>query len=446
MRTKNDGLRATADGGQTSEYVLSSTYAYKISRFQHIMHPSHNFPSRTTMMFVRAAALLALLVAATPESASAYVVSPSNLAAYHAATSASPKSVASGAAFAARPFGGGAASTSIRRRRSGSTVLSLASSNGEDGLSIVSSEDGHISRRKRAMAKARTFGQLMKQRMDTMDAAFGQDTDVEVISADGNRPSSGGGDAKGLVPMQAGVVKTGIQIAVAVWLFKKIKKMVGGKGKSAEDDGVTRTKEEDDALHAWTCNNCGATLFVARGKEFRYFRKDHKCYVCGNTGRENFTNTRGDIIERTGDDFEGTQYWESLPKKEQRKWMKEAFGDETIAMKMAIDQWRKDNGIEVEPAPAEVVAQVEKAVGGSGGEEDSLLDEVADEAGEEEAAAAPTEEATAASSGEESGPAPTPAPAVSAPVPTPAPKPKPVPKPAAPAFDDDDIFDQLDDL
>ena len=61
--------------------------------------------------------------------------------------------------------------------------------------------------------------------MDTMDAAFGEDADVEVISADGNRPSSGGGDAKGLVPMQAGVVKTGIQIAIAFWLFKKIKKV-----------------------------------------------------------------------------------------------------------------------------------------------------------------------------------------------------------------------------
>lgn len=403
------------------------------------------------MMFVRAAALLAtLLVAATPESACAYVVSSSTSRASHAATSTSPKRAAS--AFAARPYGG--ASTSIRMRcRSGSTVLSLASSNDEDGhSSTVSSEDGPVSRRKRVMAKARTFGQLLKERMDTMDAAFGKDTDVEVISANRNRPSSGGGDVKGLVPMQAGVVKTGIQIAIAVWLFKKIKKMVGAKGKNAEDDGVTRTKEEDDALHAWTCNNCGATLFVARGKEFRYFRKDYKCYVCGNTGRENFTNTRGDIIERTGDDFEGTQYWESLPKKEQRKWMKEAFGDETIAKKMAIDQWRKDNGIEVEPAPAEVVAQVEEAVGGSdGGEEDSLLDEVADEAGEEEAAAAPTEEETAASSEEESAPAPTPAPAVSAPVPAPpapAPKPKPAPKPAAPpAFDDDDdIFDELDNL
>ena len=407
------------------------------------------------MMFVRAAALVALLVAATPESACAYVVSPSNLPASHAAISVSPKSVASGAAFAARPFSGGA-STSIRRRISGSTVLSLASSNDEDGHSIVSSEDGHISRRKRAMAKARTFGHLMKERMDTMDAAFGQDTDVEVISADGSRPSSGGGDARGLVPMQAGVVKTGIQIAIAVWLFKKIKKMVGGKGKSAEDDGVTRTKEEDDALHAWTCNNCGATLFVARGKEFRYFRKDYKCYVCGNAGRENFTNTRGDIIDRTGDDFEGTQYWESLPKKEQRKWMKEAFGDETIAKKMAIDQWRKDNGIEVEPASAEVVAQVEEAVGGSaGGEEDSLLDEVADEAGGEEEATeitdAPTEEAATASNDEESAPAPAPAPTVSAPAPAPKPKPAPKPAPAppkpAPAFDDDmDIFDELDDL
>ena len=227
--------------------------------------------------------------------------------------------------------------------------------------------------------------------------------------------------------------------------------MVGGKGKNPEEDGVTTTKEQDDALHAWTCNNCGATLFVARGKEFRYFRKDHSCYVCGNSGRENFTNTRDDIIDRTGDDFEGEQYWESLSKKEQRTWMKEAFGDDTIAKKMAINQWRKDNGIELEPAPAEVVAQAEEAVGAGEGGED-ILDEVADDAGgEEEVADDSTEEETAASDDDDE-PSPAPAPTVSTPAPAPAPKPKAAPKPApaspkpAPSFDDDDmdIFDELD--
>ena len=175
------------------------------------------------MMFgVRTAALLAfLMAAATPESACAYVVPSPASPASHAAISASPKRAAASAAAltaAARPFGG--ASTSIRRR----AVLSLASSNDADGFPIDAPEIGRISRRKRAMTKARTFGQLLKERLDTMDAAFG-DADVEDISAGGNRPSSGGGDAKGLVPMQAGVVKTGIQIAIAFWLFKKIKKV-----------------------------------------------------------------------------------------------------------------------------------------------------------------------------------------------------------------------------
>ena len=199
---------------------------------RHIVHHHHGFqlsasPHMTsqaiaTMMFVRTAALLAFLVAAAPESACAYVVTSPASPASHAAISASPKRAASAAALAAaaRPFGG--ASTSIRRR----TVLSLASSNDEDGLPIDAPENGRISRRKRAMTKARTFGQLLKERMDTMDAAFGDVEDaVEDISAGGNRPSSGGGDAKGLVPMQAGVVKAGIQIAIAFWLFKKIKKV-----------------------------------------------------------------------------------------------------------------------------------------------------------------------------------------------------------------------------
>jgi len=198
--------RAARRAGRAPAGLPASTSSISCSVISSLLRPS-------TMMFVMAAAFLALLVAATPESACAY----------HAAISASPKRAAPVAAFVTRPFGG--ASTSMRRCSSaGSTVLSLASSD-EDGYPIVSSGDGRVSRRKRAVAKARTFGELLIERMDTMDAAFGEDADVEVISADGNRPSSGGGDAKGLVPMQAGVVKTGIQIAIAFWLFKKIKKV-----------------------------------------------------------------------------------------------------------------------------------------------------------------------------------------------------------------------------
>ena len=124
--------------------------------------------------------------------------------------------------------------------------------------------------------------------------------------------------------------------------------------------------------------------------------------------------------------------------------MKEAFGDDTIAKKMAINQWRKDNGIELEPAPAEVVAQAEEAVGAGEGGED-ILDEVADEArGEEEVADDSTEEETAASDDDDE-PSPAPAPTVSTPAPAPAPKPAPAPPKPAPSFDDDmDIFDELD--
>ena len=221
MLLRSDGQIEFCGCGRTGSVRHHTCVVFSFQLTSSTSTSSTSSQAIATMMFgVRTAALLVFLVAAAaPESAFAYVVPSPASPASHAAISASPKRAASAAAFAAtRPFGG--ASTSIRRR----AVLSLASSNDEDGFPIDAPENGRISRRKRAMARARTFGQLLKERLDTMDAAFG-DADVEDISAGGNHPSSGGGDAKGLVPMQAGVVKTGIQIAIAFWLFKKIKKV-----------------------------------------------------------------------------------------------------------------------------------------------------------------------------------------------------------------------------
>lgn len=89
--------------------------------------------------------------------------------------------------------------------------------NEEDGGGSIASSPRHS-----RMEKARTFGMLLAERMDTLEAAgFYESDDDDVNSSSGLLSDK---DARGLVPMQAGVVRTGIQIAIAYWIFRKIKK------------------------------------------------------------------------------------------------------------------------------------------------------------------------------------------------------------------------------
>ena len=75
------------------------------------------------------------------------------------------------------------------------------------------------------METMESFGQLLAERMDTLGAAGF----CESLNNDGSTSTSSTGlssdkDARGLVPMQAGVVRTGIQIAIAYWIFRKVRK------------------------------------------------------------------------------------------------------------------------------------------------------------------------------------------------------------------------------
>jgi len=270
----------------------------------------------------------------------------------------------------------------------------------------------------RLRERARTFGQLLSERMDTMGAAGYRDEIEEKASLERGpgEEDSLSRKIRSLVPMEAGVVKTGVQVAVVVWLVRKWMKVIS-RDKMLKGDSITEA--EDAELHAWTCNNCGATLYVAKGKEWRYFPKNYKCYLCGNKGRENFSDTRNEIIERVGDDYEFLDPWEALTPKEQKALLKECGGDEEKAQKRAIEMAAEKAG---KSAPGETKAASEEAVA----EAEALLgigEEGAAE-GEENAGSGSSAEATPE-------PSPTPAPKKSAPAP-------------APAKEGDDDLDELD--
>ena len=88
-------------------------------------------------------------------------------------------------------------------------------------------DDGCTSRRKSRMERIRSFGQLLSERTDTFAAAgFYDDGELQedFSSALEDPPPSKLSRRDWTIPLHAGVFKSGIQIAIAVWLFKKAKK------------------------------------------------------------------------------------------------------------------------------------------------------------------------------------------------------------------------------
>ena len=65
------------------------------------------------------------------------------------------------------------------------------------------------------------------------------------------------------------------------------------KGRILDDEGKLQNPEEADdddeddasdgapASNVYTCGNCGYTLFIAKGREFKFYGDDFKCPECG---------------------------------------------------------------------------------------------------------------------------------------------------------------------
>jgi len=187
-------------------------------------------------------------------------------------------------------------------------------------------------------------------------------------------------------------------------------------------NNIITSKEQEKDLKAFTCKNCGSTIFIAKTREF-FFEGDTGigglgCFSCGAKGADNFIMDRDRIIEDVGDDddyFEYEQPLDFVSRAERRKVLQEAQGDEDKANQILLDR-----AASTTTTTDTVVVDAETVVPDP------------DQEDEPPAAAAPTEAKAA------------PEPTTSSSSSTPIKKKKEEPPAAVDASDDDDGLDALD--
>ncbi|KAA8493524.1 hypothetical protein FVE85_4661 [Porphyridium purpureum] len=101
--------------------------------------------------------------------------------------------------------------------------------------------------------------------------------------------SAASSEEKGKVSINIDLERMGIipyMFAVIVALFAvKLFKSIGGGTKEKETESerpkaVALTEDEEKELHVYKCGGCGYELWVARGREFKFFGDNYKCPVC----------------------------------------------------------------------------------------------------------------------------------------------------------------------
>ena len=108
---------------------------------------------------------------------------------------------------------------------------------------------------------------------------------------------------------------------------------------------TSKEDEEKAGLEALTCKNCGATIFIAKGRKWFQMPRGYECYACGASGNENFENTREDLLEEIDDDyFDYEKPLDFVSAAERRKLMKEAGGDEAKAVALLTQQNQEAEG------------------------------------------------------------------------------------------------------
>lgn len=116
---------------------------------------------------------------------------------------------------------------------------------------------------------------------------------------------------------------------------------------------ITSKEDEEKAnLEAMTCNECGSTIFIAKGRRWFQMPKGYTCYCCGASGADAFTNTRADLLEEIDDDyFDYEKPLDFVTAAERKKLMKEAGGDEAKANAMLTQggaQQEKNDAVNAE--------------------------------------------------------------------------------------------------
>ena len=117
-------------------------------------------------------------------------------------------------------------------------------------------------------------------------------------------------------------------------------------------NNIITSKEQEKDLKAFTCKNCGSTLFIAKTREF-FFEGDTGigglgCFSCGAKGADNFIQDRERIVEEVSDEddyFEYERPLDFVSRAERRKLMKEAGGDEEVANQLLVGRSTTDEGV-----------------------------------------------------------------------------------------------------
>lgn len=216
-------------------------------------------------------------------------------------------------------------------------------------------------------------------------------------------------------------------------------------------NNIITSKEQEKDLKAFTCKNCGSTLFIAKTREF-FFEGSTGigglgCFSCGAKGKDNFVEDRERIVEDVADMddyFEYERPLDFVTRAERRKLLKEAKGDEDLANKLLIEQ----QGEAVESAEASFAApSTDEAAADA--VDATPVEEVEEEKAQQDGSSPPKEDSedTAAAEPSQKAEEPEAPPAPSAPESEKKQSPPP-PPPAPPANsdsgDDDDILDLLD--
>ena len=215
-------------------------------------------------------------------------------------------------------------------------------------------------------------------------------------------------------------------------------------------NNIITSKEQEKDLKAFTCKQCGSTLFIAKTREF-FFEGDTGigglgCFSCGAKGKENFVQDRDRIVEDVADMddyFEYERPLDFVSRAERRKLLKETQGDEDAANRLLVER-------ESQPAAQvpESLQQSEVVDAEIVEDEQPTVEETVEEEPPAATDAETVEEPAIVEATEpdddsiEEAPTETVAPpAAQVPPPTPAPKPAPTPAPKPVSDDDLDILD-----
>ncbi|KAL7445616.1 hypothetical protein ACHAXM_009950 [Skeletonema potamos] len=154
-----------------------------------------------------------------------------------------------------------------------------------------------------------------------------------------------------LQPLQSGF-KSNVMILVGAFLFKWYRARFINKipvwDRQPQWNMVVTSPEQEKELHAYSCKTCGATIFIARHREWFFKGGNTECTNCGAKGTDNFEDIRSEVIDSIDDDyFDYESPLDFVSAAERRRLVKQAGGDEELAKKIAIENAMKNDAEQI---------------------------------------------------------------------------------------------------